>query len=456
MTLLLLLRSSPAAIRPGGITPGGAVTGPLVRALGGPADPEWTPRTRLAVLERDGTLVGYADESFARSFTIKDDGTGVAKFSLAGDDPAVAYLEHGRLVRFTIDGQARFLGVIRTIDTTEVAQGEEADQIVEVVAPAAIDILAESLVGTSSTTQENPDVRPFSYSAPPGEGSTVIGGTAVAGSALWPGPTPGDWPDPSNATAAPASNPANFPADITAAPGARARWVTGPGTGKLYYLHRFTVADADATHAVDVGMSGPGAVYVDGILVAHDRRQYARRRYSTRHALPAGAHHVAVVVDEPANLAVEPACIVRVSVLDENGQTTASLANSGAPAVAGSTTMGARRSATPPKFLTAGMILAVLIAEAQTRGCFPDLVLSFDAALDTEGNPWTAVAEFSANVGDDSVLAVARKLTEAGYGWFRVAPGQLRLDGYAVRPSTPSVTLAAGVNLAELRHEEAG
>jgi len=460
-----LLRNSPARALLGGIAPGGAVNGPTARALGGPAAEDYETRLAVAVYERDGTLVAELPDSFGRSFTRRLDGTGAGRLTLAADDPAVAQLTYARVARFTIDGRARCTILIRAIDTVAVGQGEEADELVQVVGPDWFAVLEEGLVGPGSAPVDNPDVRPFTVSTPAGTGTIAstapsASGGVLQGSQLVPDPPAASWPDPVQLLTDVPATPANFPVTV-AVDDTEARWITAtpdPGSSgdPLYAIERFTVVDADLATLVQVGASGPASVYVDGTLVQRTPKEYQRQMLRAELQLAAGDHTLEVRVDQPADVTKDPATIARVSQLDADAKVAATLTVTSPPPTPGSTTSGARRSSTPPARLTAGGIVGLLCAEAQTRGCFPALVISFDADVDTEGNPWPTVEEFSASVGEDTVASVCKKLTEAQLGWFRMAPGQMRLDGYATLPSSSVATLAAGVDLTELKHEGAG
>lgn len=465
MPLLGLLRTSPAVILAGGIPPSDAVYGPTIRALGGPAEPAYTPRLSLWVLERDETPVVELPDAYARRFTRRNDGTGSGEFTLQLDDPDLAEVTYGRLARFYIDGLARATIIIRTMDKVEVAKGEEVDEVLTVQGPDWFDVLEEGLVGPGSAPTDNPDVRPFNLSSPPASGVTVVRGVIVDANEFLPGPKPVELPNPTQVldVAAPEALPINFPTTV-ALDDTVAQWMTAPladgetpSDAPLYLVQTFEVTDGALPQLVQVGTSGPATVYVDGAPVAKNDQEYARSMLKARLMLDAGEHTMAVVVDQPADGAKDPAVIARVSQLDADAKVAATLAvTAPVPTAGSSTTTGAVRSSTPPRVLSAGAIVGALVAEAQTRGCFPNLTLGFDAGGDSDGEPWPAVAEFSASVGDDTVATVCRKLTEAGYGYFRMAPGQMRLDGYATLPTTAVATLAAQVNLEELKHEGVG
>ncbi len=102
--------------------------------------------------------------------------------------------------------------------------------------------------------------------------------------------------------------------------------------------------------------------------------------------------------------------------------------------------------------MTPGEVLGILLDEAQHRRCFPELVRTFNAFVDSAGNAWPRVGDIAVRVGDD-YLTVLNQLAET-YIDFAMAPAGLVLDAFDIDAAgMVMTTYTPGVDLTELTHE---
>ena len=76
--------------------------------------------------------------------------------------------------------------------------------------------------------------------------------------------------------------------------------------------------------------------------------------------------------------------------------------------------------------MSVGEILKTLVDEAQARGCFSNLDLSFDETNDTTGTAWGEWLTMSLSIGT-SLLEVVHQFAQYGYD-FNVVPWQVVRD----------------------------
>ncbi len=106
---------------------------------------------------------------------------------------------------------------------------------------------------------------------------------------------------------------------------------------------------------------------------------------------------------------------------------------------------------------TPGTVVQVLVDEAITRGCFPELGIQFDDIHDSGGNAWDIVSEISFPVGTD-LLSVLRQLS-ATWIDFAMLPSEPRLRlwkrGYRLNDHVAPefTTIGDNANLLGLHHQ---
>lgn len=382
----------------------------------------------VAAYTRAGVLVDTLALSLRRGWQHPHNDVGSGHATLPYGDPAIALVDFDHVLRFFVDGVARFSALVATKKLSTVAPGEEASQTVELHGPGTLAVWDEAVVwpelGLDSARFS--DVRLFNF-ANPSLVDTAWTAAVVTAASHFGGPD--GWPD------------------------ATASWIWDQDSsvsvpvGDVYFRKTFNAASAQN---VDISAAADDAyeLWLDGVRILEDGFDvgYLGQMKRIRVALDAGSH---VLAARARNGAVKAGLRVSVQTLDAAGAPVATLVKTDATWK----TLG--YPADPPGF-TVGRVIRLLLAEAQARGALTDVAVGFTDTLDSDGVAWTSTPDISLDVGR-SYLAVLLQFAEAHCD-IAMRAASLTLDAWVVRGADTAVALEstgtkATSNLLELIHE---
>ncbi|MGE3795116.1 MAG: hypothetical protein AB7I38_14475 [Dehalococcoidia bacterium] len=235
---------------------------------------------------------------------------------------------------------------------------------------------------------------------------------------------------------------AGYPLDW---PDIQARWIWAgdpydlvPAETPNWFRRRFTLTARYPVRVFATADNGAD-VYIDGEQVLsfpHGETGNWKRTFTADLVLEPGTH----VIAAEARNAIIPTTptpagfLAMITTLTPDGEPDATILRS-------STVFAC---ATDEPGWLAGDVLHTLVLEAQARGAgrLANLTMDFDAALDSNGDPWTIKVKRSWRVGFDSVLTVAGDLAELGVN-FWITP-DLVLHAAETRGQITDVTLHRG------------
>lgn len=414
-----------------------SVGGPAITL---PAAPAPGSRLVVRVMDRDNPLVERAelDERVdGAGFQRARKAAGSGKVTLLNDDPNLAAVRYGDLLRFEIDGQARFLSIVEKKTAKILDRDEEAAEVTELDGRGHLAILDRAVVFPEAGTDTLPvsDVRVFNFAA---RGIDDSGWAAAGWAALGAGgqPDPEGWPDPD----------------------ARKVWagwpvMSGNAPAGDVYLRRaggFNVA-ADGTYRLFATGDDGFEVWVDGVLILGETRPFLWRETKQVDVhLTAGNHTIAIKgtnlnrgIYNASNVAWVMASLFSLS---EGGTALGDVI-----CRTDSSWVGVGYPPTPPGF-TPGRVMRILLEEAQARGALAGVTLAFSDTADSAGNAWETQPDLAFRIGD-TLLMVAEQLAETHLDELRMAPAAFTLHAYTTRGETAPIALAVGANLTELTTE---
>lgn len=435
-----------AFVTVGGVASGvGTVPGPGVGGTGGPAPPAFTPRISASAHDLAGVLRAGLGASFARTWQDELNGPGTGSVSVLNSDPELGMVRFSDVVRFSLDGQARFAALVEKMHRVTVAPGEEADQVTVISGRGTLAVMERAVVrpdfGAGRALYQ--DVRRFDFGSPDlddsGWGAAVQseqGKGSLAG--VRPG-APEGWPDDlawwiwDRPSPVGAGDPPVPVGDVYF----RTTLVTPAGDGQLVGIF----ASCDNQYSL----------VVDGVVVMEDQSTGGFGWGQTKRVdvfLAPGTHQFAVKATNSVQVATTTAnpagLLLAVYELSQVLiPTSVLLRSSSSWRVLG-------YPSAPPGF-TPGAVVRVLVAEAQADGAIPGLVTSFDDFVDSAGRAWPTTPDIAFRVGLD-LLSVLAQLTEV-YLDAAMAVGSLTLNAFVVSGTTRATVLTPGVNLSGLSHD---
>lgn len=376
---------------------------------------------------------------------------GTWSLGLAADDSALSSATYGKVVRFLVDGQPAFAGVIEQRELQIVAQGEEVDQVVTLSGRGLLSMWEDAVVFPKGGIDAKPssDVRPYNWCFP--ENPYLLGwpyayvrhsaiATRIEGDPplYEPWYPPKGWPSPSDACWLWTKNYGN---------------VTPSGTCYFVYVYN---APADMDLVVYLAADNRATLYVDGIVVMETEQYPAfsfEECYRTVVPLSAGYHAIGVEAEVYENNAIG---LYRGMVaVSAHSMPTDGVVDTGTSVFKSDSTWQCLDYPTQIPGRTAGGALYELLLEAIARGALTSWTLSFDSETDSAGDPWPWMLSETFQIGAD-YLSVMRQLGEA-YLDVTVDPVGLRLNAFIKGGSgTSAATYTAGTNLTELVHTEKG
>lgn len=379
--------------------------------------------------------VAVLDQSYGRRWQDQLNEAGSASVIVQNDDPALALIDDGDVLRFELEGWAAFACLIRERDQVTVAGGEEAAQATTLAGPGTLALLDTAVVYPARGVDTLPaeEDRLFSwvsvdYDDTNWPGVSLLVQQGFTDGTYWAG-LPADWPDPSAWWVW-----ADVPNALEWAPG-----------GNCYYRTRFTVPDGATRFAYYVTFDWRGEVYLDGQLIASGEYGIEPdvNMYSDQIEITPGEHTLAIRCendqDPEADEIHNPGGILFSGyAVDQAGN----WLNYSLPIV--HTDDSWRIVAYPPNppGMTPGEVIRHVVQEAQGRGALLDLTFNFTDEVDAEGAPWPEVTDIATKVGTD-ILTFLREMSGT-YIDFWIEPAGWRLwawvrDG---RGTDQNITLA--------------
>lgn len=349
---------------------------------------------------------------------------GAASFVLADDDPDLALIEPSDLVVIEVNDTPAFTMVIRELDRTAVAGGEEAAQLTTVSGLGHVAVLDEALVYGIRPLWCWPieDDRLFSwpvfdYDDTAWDRPIVLARWDDAtywaeGSVIGNPPAPSDFPD--------------HDGTWMWAPGAT--WQYAPA-GTCYFRGVFNVPDTYNKIGLYVAADDIGHVYFDGQRIGENTWALENwRTYNETIEVTPGLHVIGV---EAVN-AYDPASAASG---DHNpGGVLCSVYGLGAGGALAEVLLRSDDQwvvlAYPdsPPGMTPGEVITHCVTEAQARGGLAGVTLGFDRYVDSDGTPWPLLGEVSTKIGYD-LLTFIKELANT-YIDFAMRPGELVLDAW--------------------------
>lgn len=395
------------------------------------------------VYEADGTtLVGTLTSDNARGFLVDIEGRGAFSFeSHAEQTGDLAMLTPGRLVRFFVHGTARYTGKIGPRKVVLSSPDRAPGRTVNITGNDWTERLGRAAVYPElGVNVRSPKTRYFNPASFDFDASS------------WPAATELKQQDD---PATPWSGaPKNYPDPLAKWIGAAGDDVPGVAPGYRWVVKEFTLADAAEVRFFLTADDG-FVPYLDG-----DRRPAeqgvglwnATRYFDAK--LDAGTHRLAArVVNFPRpdpTLNVAGFILSGIELLD-GGDTL------GAVFVRTDSTWKLLADPASEPGMTPGKILEVLVDEAQARGTLPGLSLSFDADLDSNGDPWPGEIDFAFPVMQ-SLLELTAKLAAEGVVEIELDAGSSTLHAWPSRGTDLSgtVSVSVAVDIADLEETTTG
>lgn len=386
--------------------------------------------------------IAMLDQSIGQTFQDRFKELGTGEVTLLNDDPDLASVwDHECVVRFEVQGRAAFCMIVNELEHVAIAEGEEHDQTTKLAGRAHISVLEECLVypPTGADVLPYSDKRIFSWPSPDlsdswwGNADILCTQTRPLQFPPWQPPFPlydgggsesywvdavsDDWPDPNAWWMW-----AHWPASREWAP-----------EGTCYFRQRFTVPDDSRIvqlmlYAV---IDDEGEVWFDGTgpIITAEYGAEPVSVYTRTVDITPGTHVIAIKatngppdpdrVDVPIH---NPGGVLFAAYgINTNGEFV-----SGDPLVHSDQNWLAVEYPPQPPSFTVGEVIRHVIAEGQTRGCFPEVTLAFDDVFDSAGTPWPSTNEISTDVATNLWTFIGEELS-ATYVDVWMGPGDFTL-----------------------------
>jgi hypothetical protein len=380
------------------------------------------------------------------------DDCGSWSLELPVGDSALASAIYGTVVRFLVDDDPAFAGLVEQRELRIVAQGEEVDEVVVLSGRGLLALWEQAVVYPKGGVDKRPssDVRPFNWCFPENPfflqwPFVYIRHSKIATRINFDPPLYEPW-----------FPPKGWPAPDTSA----WMWTKNYGnrtpSGKCYFIYVYN-APSDMDLVIYLAADNRATLFVDGI-VCMETEQYPafnfEECYRTVVPITAGRHAIGVeaeVYSQTSNGLYRGMVAVSGHRLPTDGS---ALSTATSVFKSDSTWQALDYPTTIPGY-TAGGVVYELLLEALARGALTGWTLSFDNITDSAGEPWPWMLEEVFQMGQD-YLSVLRQLGEA-YMDVTVDPVGLKLNAYIRNGSgTSAATYVAGSNLTELTHTEKG
>lgn len=398
------------------------IHGPMVNGPFGIVQPDvFVPELSVTLHTRNNPtgLVTELENSFARQFRDDLNDAGSAQLTLDSEDSDVSLVTEEMIVRFNLRGVPVFDAFLEQIAMATLVNGEEHDQVRAYQGRGKIAIMEEGLVYPSYPPGSVPveDDRTFDWTSPQFDDSAwdqakEICTVGFAQTNWATQPFAQDW-----------TNLSDF-----------VIW-TNDGTVTVAYPDitnffriNFTVA-ATGRYKIESIADDVFTLWIDGVhpsLVAADGRTAFETTKVDYFNMTAGPHLIAVQASnydygDPANASNPAGLAVDIAPVDIHNVVT------GASILSTSSAWKVLTRSPDGHFpgMTIGHIIRLVVEEAQTRGCIPEITLGFNDLTDSNGNPWLDTPLVSTKVGTD-LLTFLRELSGT-YCDFWMPPGSFTL-----------------------------
>lgn len=370
-----------------GAARGAMVGGPRVAREG-----EVVPRLQATLHHRPNieTTVAVLDHSYGRQWQEELNEVGSAAMTIGNEEAQATMVGPGDIVRFEDEGFAVFAWIVREIERTQIAEGEEHDQVTDFNGTGLLSMLSEAVV----YPPRGPDVKPF-------DDKRLFSWPSVDYDDSW-------W---RTATDLGAPNAGYWNDGITDWPTPEARWIWAgvPNAlewapdGACYVRATFNVPPGVSMIRMYVILDAEGEIYVDGQSMGYalyDAEPVSPTIIDMIDATP-GDHNVAIVctndVDPEADQIHNPGGVLFSCYgINSVGEYT--------PAYPLLVTNDTWRIVEYPPYapgMTPGEVIRHVVQEAQYRGCMAGLTLAFSDEVDSDGNPWPQYTNIGTDVGTD-------------------------------------------------------
>lgn len=435
---------SPATLTLGAVNHRALPFGPYLDVLRPAGDPVPPSVTATLFDPTNTNPVDDLETSFARQWQDPHNDTGTGAVSVPVDDDSFDY---DRVVRFSVDGRARFAAIIEDVERTWIDRGEESQQVTvargrglageldRVIVFPANGIDFGGVAGPEGAAfQPWSPTRVFNFASKHFD-DTAWGPIYVQASgipALGGGPAsvdmrPSKWPDPysqwvwsqGQGNSHPAGDcyfraPFTVPVPDPYGPTQVAVFCTADDNFELW-IDDVTVLNGEGSQDSQVA-NWEGTFHAAVSLMPGDHTLAIK---ATNYDLPLGSIFTELLPPGfPFGNVAGLICSIWTTLQDHRIDTLLNLTNP-------DPIYGWKSIAYPnpvPGF-TAGKIMRVLFEEAQgaNRNRLTDWTLDFDDTTDSAGRGWANIPEFVVNVGDD-YLKVLQQLAENYVDW-HVPPG---------------------------------
>jgi hypothetical protein len=358
------------------------------------------------------TSIRALTEAFDYEWTdeLGEDGLGSLDVHHDGADltAAPSLKDVWNIVRVSIDGTERFGFIIEKPAWAPAPTGEKAEDVYRLQGRSVLTILEDAAVDKAPEAPIKQEQRTFGWMYPDYDDSSWIAATqlqrqdATGPDTAWP-TWPREWPDPTAYWIWSQTFTGSSPIDHMP-------------VGTSYFRKKFTLA-VETVVVIAVACDNGDVVWLDDEpIVSFTDDDWAAGwhtwiRYDIK--LEAGDHTIAVSGTNLAGAAGHthnPAGLL-MSIMQADKEAPDGIATPRVVILHTDSSWKALDYPPEPPGMTPGEIFRILVAEAQARGCFPALTLSFTDADDTDGTPWTIIPEVAFDVGRDLLLA-AKHLSE--------------------------------------------
>lgn len=412
----------------------GTITPPLVARVFSPSDPV--------------TEVVTLDQAHSQSFLDQLNEPGSGSLTLQNDDPDLALISDGDLIRVEHYGWAALSFLAQDFTRVSVDQGEEASEATTLSGPGHLALLEGARVyparGIGALPAE--EDRRFNWSSVDFDDSSwttatvmVLQGENDPGlNPQWYGidpdpPGPVGWPDPTAAwvwasSGTPDASPPGF----------------------CYLRVDFPVPPAVAEAVIFATIDNGGDLAFDGQMLLEGMNDW-EHVFTAVVEVDEGVHTIAVAGGNtplPDGSGSGPGgVLVAVYARNPDGSLGDLLTH----------TDDTWQIIEFPGYapgMTPTEVLRHVVEEAQARGELAGITLNFSDGHDSDGVPVPATADIATKTGTD-VLTLVRELTGGPYLDVWMAPGGLELWAWVKggRGQLTGVDFTPGVNLAHLEHQ---
>lgn len=399
-----------------------------------------TRRIEVKVYEDDGsTLAGTLASDNKRSFLKDLSAEGAYGLQVKIGHADEALLTDGRIVRFLIDGTARWQGLVepRKIVYADPSQ-REAGRVVNVEGRGTLALLERAVVypelglGVISPGVRYFNPASFDFSVSGWSAATAFHQQKTVTDTDPYYSSPRGWKDGDAYWIGPSDGVTSLPADI----------------GFYWLVKEFTIAAGDGgDRRFEMTADDGFEFYLDGNKeLAEARAGLWGVSRETTLTLDEGTHRIAVRVenfDRPVASTNATAFILSCEKVVAGGIGT------GTVDVRTDNTWKIYKVTTVEPGMTPGKVLDILLDEAQTRGMLADLSWDFTATQDSNGTAWPTSPDLAFNV-NSSYLEVVRHLVDEHLADVEMSATGLTLHAYVSKGADRGATPGTGLSTVSL------